>query len=106
MNAQAPLVELESALCELVPTLDRLAELLVEQRRAVAEGNLNRLLAITSEQEEASARLAHLEQRRDRLQLQLEATLGVRGLREIGRVGFTSDTHREAFLEIGRASCR
>jgi flagellar biosynthesis/type III secretory pathway chaperone len=80
MARRPQLADLEATLRQLVPTLARLSELLVLQRQAVAEGDLDRLLALTTDQEAASARLATLEERRSGLQTALEAALGVEGL--------------------------
>ncbi|MBX5492389.1 MAG: flagellar protein FlgN [Chloroflexi bacterium] len=94
------IAELEGTLADLVPILGRLRGLLVDQREAVAAGDLTRLLAVTTEQEEASARLQHLEQRRERLQMQLEHALGVRGLYALAEAAIASETRREEFLAV------
>jgi hypothetical protein len=83
MGRRPQLADLEATLTQLVPTLARLSELLVLQRQAVAEGDLDRLLLLTTDQEAASARLATLEERRNGLQAGLEAALGVQGLHAI-----------------------
>jgi hypothetical protein len=80
MSRRPQFAELETTLGQLVPALARLSELLVLQRQAVAAGDLDRLLALTTDQELASARLATLEARRDGLQSGLEGALGVQGL--------------------------
>ncbi|HLH25570.1 MAG TPA: flagellar export chaperone FlgN [Chloroflexota bacterium] len=85
MSRRPPLVDLEATLGQLVPTLARLSELLVLQRQAVADGDLDRLLALTTDQEAASARLAALEAHRDQLQTALERELGVQGLHAIAQ---------------------
>lgn len=100
------MVELEGVLSELVPAVARLSALLVDQRQAVATGDLARLLSLTTEQEEAAARLAHLDQRRARLQADLEAALGVRGLCALAEAAIASDTRREEFLAITRELLR
>ena len=86
MSRRPQLAELETTLGQLVPTLARLSDLLVLQRQAVADGDLDRLLALTTDQELASARLATLETRRDGLQAALEDALGVQGLDAIAQV--------------------
>jgi hypothetical protein len=85
MSRRPQFAELETTLGQLVPTLARLSELLVLQRQAVADGDLDRLLALTTDQELASARLATLEARRAGLQTGLEAALGVQGLDAIAQ---------------------
>lgn len=60
MGRRPQLADLEATLAQLVPTLARLSELVALQREAVAEGDLDRLLALTGDQEMASARLAAL----------------------------------------------
>jgi hypothetical protein len=85
MSRPVPLADLEVTLEQLVPTLARLAELLVQQRQAVAAGDLDRLLMLTMDQELASARLGTLEARRAGLQAALEEAFGVRGLHAIAQ---------------------
>jgi hypothetical protein len=77
------LVQLAATLEQLVPTLGRLSDLVVQQRQAVTEGDLDRLLALTTDQEAATARLATLEERRHSLQTALETVLDVQGLHAI-----------------------
>jgi hypothetical protein len=92
MSRRPQLAELETTLGQLVPTLARLSELLVLQRQAVADGDLDRLLALTEDQELASARLAALEARRDGLQTALEGALGVQGLPAIAELDRAAHT--------------
>jgi len=83
MSREPLLAELTATLQQLVPTVTALRDATAAQREALAADDLDRLLTLTGEQEEASARLAQLEQRRQRLQADLEAALGVEGLRAI-----------------------
>ncbi|HLI28755.1 MAG TPA: flagellar export chaperone FlgN [Chloroflexota bacterium] len=106
MNVAAAMNELEGALSDLVPVLSQLRALLIAQREAIAAGDLSRLLAVTTEQEEASARLQFLEQRRARLQAELEATLAVRGLRALAAAALPEVTRREEFLAIAQEMLR
>jgi hypothetical protein len=80
---QTRLAELEAALAPLVPALERLSEAQVEQRRAIVEGDLASIAAANAAIEEASARVASLEQRRQSAQTDLEGELGVQGLRAV-----------------------
>jgi hypothetical protein len=67
----------------LVPALERLHEAQVEQRRVIVGGDLNSIATANATIEEASARVATLEQRRQLAQEELEARLGVQGLRAV-----------------------
>ena len=73
MTAAVAVEALEVTLRQLAPTLERLCRLLVEERQALAEGDLQRILALTVEQEDTTARSADLERRRQKLQSELEA---------------------------------
>src|SRR5829696_8926877 len=79
----ARLADLEAALVPLVPALERLYDAQAEQRRMVVAGDLAAIVAANATMEEASARVASLEQRRQALQTVLEAELGVQGLRSV-----------------------
>lgn len=81
--AVALLADLEVALVPLVPALERLYDAQVEQRRVVVAGDLASIVAANATMEEASARVASLEQRRQAAQSVLEAELGVQGLRAV-----------------------
>ena len=94
-----PLRELESTLGQLVPVLGRLRDYSVAQRQAVVDCDLNAVLRLTAEQEEASARVAAIEQRRQVLQHSLERTLGVCGLREIGTAG-SAGPDRDRYMTL------
>jgi hypothetical protein len=83
MTATAPLADLEAVLVPLVPALERLHDAQVEQRRVVVAGDLASIVAANATIEEASARVASLEQRRQAAQAELEAALGVQGLRAV-----------------------
>jgi len=78
-----PLADLEAVLVPLVPALKRLHEAQAEQRRVAMDGTLASIVAANGTIEEASARVATLEQRRRVAQEELETALGVRGLRAI-----------------------
>jgi hypothetical protein len=81
--AGARLSELEAVLAPLVPALERLHDAQLEQHRVVVAGDLGKMVAINTAIEETSARIALLEQRRMALQAELEAELGVQGLRAV-----------------------
>jgi hypothetical protein len=83
MSCEPRLAELTATLEQLVPTVTALRDTMAAQRGALAADDLDRLLALIGEQEETSARLAHLERRRQRQQGDLEAAIGVEGLRAI-----------------------
>jgi hypothetical protein len=98
MNAQVQAVELALLLQQVNPTLDRLCGLLATQRRAVGDGDLQRFLVLTIEEEEETARLAQLEHRRQQLQVLLERNLQVQGLQEIGRRALPPGPEQDEFL--------
>jgi hypothetical protein len=83
MTISALLDDLEAALVPLVPALERLFDAQVEQRRVVVTEDLSAIVAANATLEEASARVASLEQRRQAAQAMLEAELGVVGLRAV-----------------------
>ncbi len=83
MAGSIPLADLEAVLVPLVPALARLHDAQVEQRRVVVAGDLTSIVAANATVEEASARVASLEQRRQAAQAELEAALGVQGLRSV-----------------------
>lgn len=82
-SPSSPLAGLEAVLEPLVPALERLHEAQVEQRRVIVGGDLTSIASANATIEEASARVATLEQRRQLAQEALEAQLGVQGLRAI-----------------------
>ncbi len=82
-SPESPLTGLEAVLVPLVPALERLHEAQVEQRRVIVGGDLNSIAAANATIEEASARVATLEQRRQTAQEELEGQLGVYGLRAV-----------------------
>ncbi len=92
------LARLEETLPQLSFTLASLRDLIANQRRAVAEGDLQGVLALTLEQEELNARLSRLEGQRQTLQASLEDELGVRGLRAIAETGIHEPEGRERML--------
>jgi hypothetical protein len=77
------LADLEAVLVPLVPVLERLHSAQIEQRRVVVVGDLSAMVSINTTIEETSARIALLEQRRQAIQSELEAELGVEGLRAV-----------------------
>ena len=81
--SSVPLADLEAVLVPLVPALQRLHEAQAEQRRVAMDGTLASIVAANATIEEASARVATLEQRRQVAQEELETALGVQGLRAI-----------------------
>lgn len=83
MAASNALVELVGTLQEVSTTLLEMRSTLADQRDAVASNDLPRLLTITGQQEELSARLARLERHRQRTQDVLERELRVSGVRQI-----------------------
>ena len=82
-TANPRVAALEAVLEPLVPVLERLHEAQLEQRRVVVAGDLRKMVAVNSIIEETSARIALLEQRRQAIQAELEAELGVQGLRAV-----------------------
>lgn len=77
------LADLEAVLVPLVPALERLHGAQLEQRRLVVAGDLGAMVSVNATIEETSARIAGLEHRRQMIQSQLEAELGVHGLRAV-----------------------
>ena len=77
------LADLEAVLVPLVPALERLQSAQIEQRRVIVVGDLSAMVSINTTIEETSARIALLEQRRQAIQSELEAELGVEGLRAV-----------------------
>jgi flagellar FlgN protein len=82
-SAESPLTGLEAVLVPLVPALERLHDAQVEQRRVIVGGDLTSIVTANTTIEAASARVATLEHRRQTIQEQLEASLGVQGLRAV-----------------------
>ena len=82
-SAESPLTGLEAVLGPLVPALERLHDAQVEQRRVIVGGDLTSIATANTTIEVASARIATLEHRRQVIQEQLEASLGVQGLRAV-----------------------
>jgi hypothetical protein len=93
-DASPRLAELEAVLVPLVPVLERLHGEQLEQRRVVAAGDLNAMLAINARIEETGARIGLLEQRRQAVQAELEAELGVQGLRAVLKAAAIAPTER------------
>lgn len=83
MVANDVLFELINALDSVSTTLSDMSRVLDDQRVAVAANDLTRLLAVTSEQEELSARLERCERRRQLAQSHIERELEVAGVRAI-----------------------
>lgn len=81
--ANLRLAQLESILVPLVPALERLQDAQREQRRVVVAGDLSAIITTTAAIEETSARIALLEGRRQAIQNEMEAELGVQGLRDV-----------------------
>jgi flagellar biosynthesis/type III secretory pathway chaperone len=81
--ANDALFELVNSLGCVSATLTDMAVVLDSQRQAVAENDLTRLLAITSEQEELTARLERCERPRQHVQEKIEQELEVTGVRAI-----------------------
>ena len=79
----AQLAELEAVLVPLVPALERLHDAQLEQRRVVVAGDLGGMVVVNTAIEDTSAQIALLEQRRQAVQAELEAELGVQGLRSV-----------------------
>ncbi len=77
------LADLESVLTPLVPALEQLHTAQIEQRRLVVAGELGAIVTITTTIQDTSARIAQLEVRRQAIQSELEAGLGVQGLRAV-----------------------
>jgi hypothetical protein len=88
------LVELEAVLVPLVPALERLHQAQREQQRVVVAGDLGGIVVTTTAIEETSARISLLEQRRQLIQNELEAELGVQGLRSVLRAAAIPTTDR------------
>ena len=98
MVSNHTVARLEETLPQLAFTLASLRDLLAEQRHAVADGDLPRVLALTSEQEELNARMSRLEGQRQTLQASLEEQLGVRGLRAIAEAAVEEPGGRARLL--------
>jgi FlgN protein len=100
------LAELEVVLEPLVPVLERLHLAQLEQRRVVVAGDLRKMVVVNSTIEETSARIALLEGRRQAIQAELEAELGVQGLRSILRAARIAPTDRarlgQLFIQVVR----
>src|SRR4051794_31327269 len=94
MTAAVAVEALETTLRQLAPTMERLRCLLVEQRQALAAGDLQQILALTVEQEDTTARLAHLERRRQKIQADLEARYAVHGLTRLADLAGRDDDER------------
>src|SRR5438309_6367880 len=92
------LARLEETLPQLAFTLASLRDLLGAQRKAVAEGDLQAVLALTMEQEELNARMSRLEGQRQVLQASLEEEFGVQGLQAIAEAAFIKDADRQRLL--------
>lgn len=90
---------LEETLPQLALTLASLRDLLAGQRRAVAEGDLQAVLALTMEQEELNARMSRLEGQRQICQASLEEELGVQGLQAIAHAAVENDAERTRLLD-------
>ncbi|MCC6177614.1 MAG: flagellar export chaperone FlgN [Chloroflexi bacterium] len=100
MVSEARLAELEATLTALVPALDHLLDAQAEQHRVLVIGDLSAIVAANATIEAASARVTNLEQRRQGIQADLEAELGVRGLRAAldAAVQDAADRHRRLVL--------
>ena len=100
------LAELEAVLEPLVPVLERLHQAQLEQRRVVVAGDLRKMVVVNSTIEETSARIALLEGRRQAIQAELEAELGVQGLRSVLRAARIAPTDRarlgQLFVQVAR----
>src|SRR5436190_12582741 len=92
------LARLEETLPQLAFTLASLRDLLGAQRRAVADGDLQAVLALTMEQEELNARMSRLEGQRQTLQASLEEELAVRGLQAIAETASEASADRDRLL--------
>ena len=77
------LADLEAVLTPLVPALEQLHGAQIEQRRLVVAGELSAMVTINTSIQDISTRIALLEERRQAIQTQLEAELGVQGLRAV-----------------------
>jgi hypothetical protein len=80
MVANAELCELIGALESISTTLSEMSLVLEAQREAVFTNDLSRLLYITNEQEELTARLKRCERRRRHTQEHIEHELGATGV--------------------------
>lgn len=83
MVANDTLFELINALDTVSATLTDMSRVLEAQRAAVAANDLSRLLIVTNEQEELTARLERCERRRQQVQDAVERELEVVGVRAI-----------------------
>jgi hypothetical protein len=97
--SNAALARLEETLPQLSLTLAHLRDLLAGQRRAVAEGDLQAVLALTMEQEELNARMSRLEGQRQVCQASLEEQFGVQGLHAIAEAAVDDAADRSRLLE-------
>jgi hypothetical protein len=77
------LADLEAVLTPLVPALEQLHTAQIEQRRQVVAGDLSAMVTVNTAIQDTSARIALLEERRQSIQAELEAELGVQGLRAV-----------------------
>jgi hypothetical protein len=100
------LAALEAVLVPLVPALERLHGAQLEQRAVVVAGDLRKMVVINSTIEETSARIALLEGRRQAIQAELEAELGVQGLRSVLKAARIAPTDRarlgQVFMQVAR----
>ena len=98
MASKPTIARLEETLPQLSFTLASLRDLVANQRRAVAEGDVETVLASRLEREQLDARMSRLEGQRETLQSFLEGELGVRGLRAIAEAGIENLDDRERLL--------
>jgi hypothetical protein len=82
-NVAHRLADLENVLVPLVPALEQLHTAQIEQRRLVVAGDLSAMVTINTAIQDISAKIGLLEQRRQSIQAELEAELGVQGLRAV-----------------------
>jgi hypothetical protein len=94
------LADLEAVLTPLVPALEQLQRAQTEQRRVVVLGDLSAMLAVNTTLEETGARIALLEQRRQAIQAELEAGLGVEGLRAVLKVAAIAPADRSRIGQV------
>jgi hypothetical protein len=104
-SPESPLTGLEAVLVPLVPALERLHDAQVEQRRVIVGGDLTSIVTANTTIEAASARVATLEHRRQTIQEQLEASLGVQGLRAVLESAEVAPSDRERLgQQIGQVA--
>ena len=96
--SNSSLVHLQETLPQLSLTLAGLRDVIAGQRQAVADGDLQAVLALTVEQEELNARMSRLEGHRQLVQTSLEEEFGVRGLDSIAHAAPISDGDRQRLL--------